>query len=116
MLKVEATKKKALEDNLQMFLKNEGYGEIPKHILEGSYPPEVSNVTNETDEALASRGHTPVIEESPTERILTKGVALWMGGVAQILTGPRQDFGPGIQNMRSMKQQQQQASCQSTQV
>lgn len=94
MLIVEKAKKKALEDNLQKFLKNEGYGEIPKHILEGSGPPRVSNIADEKDEASAYRGQIPVIEESPTESrsILTKGVALWMGGIAQILTGPREEI------------------------
>jgi hypothetical protein len=84
LLKAVSIKKKALEHVLQTFLKKEGYGDIPK----GLFPHESKASTNDVEK------NETIIEESPSEStmILTKGLSLWMSGIAKVLTGPQEEI------------------------
>ena len=80
-----SSKKKALEESLQEFLRREGYGEIPDHVHTGACEVVRADVA---EKAAA----VTLMEDSPceTDAIVTKGVAIWMKGIAGVLTGQGQ--------------------------
>ena len=80
LAKAEAVKKKALKESLEQFLRQEGYGEVPAHI-------------SSADDEAAPAGTMAVLEKSPrlTDAIITKGVSIWMKGIAHVLTGQGQE-------------------------
>ena len=84
LIKAASIKKKALEHILQTFLKKEGYGDIPKDL----FPHESKASANDVEK------NETIIEEPPSESsmILTKGLSLWMSGIAKVLTGPQEEI------------------------
>ena len=86
LAKTEIAKKKALNKSLQEFLTKESYGKIPDDIQAGTHH------ISQTDDTMTANAMTPV-EKLPrhTDSIVTKGVAIWMKGIATVLTGQGQD-------------------------
>jgi hypothetical protein len=91
LIKAASIKKKALEHYLQTFLKHEGYGDIPKGLF--SLESKASTNDVEKNETIAEKNET-IIEEPPSESsmILTKGLSLWMSGIAKVLTGSHEEI------------------------
>ena len=91
--KAVSAKKKSLENSLQVFLKNEGYGEIPEH-LSSNEPEDPTTHGMDTASKDVKEADAPIIQESPSESgmILTKGLSLWMSGIAKVLTGPQEEI------------------------
>ena len=96
LVKAESAKKKALEESLQEFLRREGYGEIPDHVDKTAceVPDHVHKTACEVirGDVAETAAAVTLIEDSPceTDAIVTKGVAIWMKGIAGVLTGQAQ--------------------------
>ena len=98
ILKSKTAKRKALEDNLQHFLKTEHYGEIPAALHEKTssqktskadmFISEAKPVEKNPDKTTNSHAQEP---QTAGSIVFTKGLALWMGGIAKILTGPKDE-------------------------
>ena len=97
MIQAEAAKKRSLQDDLQQFLKREGYGELPVNLELLSADTGPSEAIRKKHGSPSSGNlwkQSPDVDDAPTDStsILTKGVTLWMGGIARILTGPQEEM------------------------